>query len=557
MTNTDILSDINKSDDKWVSTETGSHLLLDGDGMVIGGAGGKLNGKSKKTETKTNRSGWSKNSYGVEVNNTDGHKQTLVKSLEGIKTGEKVSIKHSDGREIKGTLEGYDKTDQNDGSRNIKIKLDDGRIKGFASFVVEGVNKDDSSEKADSYADEIPSNNPNRPIDAEAIESTDDLAIAEKMATGEITGIIATDKCLLVPMRITGTGITERDNNGTKYNIDRPAETFLTDRFLQQCAGLPVAFLHPSDGNGGYTSVNYDNWKDYIVGSIFYPFIKETEVWGVAKIFDLSMLDAFNEGILSTSPFVTSQNIADANGDLTERLEDINHVAIVKAGHWDTDAPAIIANNEIQFKEDLMAEDKKPVEDDTKVDAAGNMANIDPKAEVKPDAEPVAPVVAPVETPAEEKGESAELAALKAQVEKLAAVITTLVASDKAVHAEIPEEAEDEDSDKKAEMVNAISEMADSAHSGVKVIKPVDSKNLSSADYVRRTIKFNKELIDPKYHFLADKVDSALVSIAQDAIANLKSNVEKKSAELYSSASKNKAGTYTPTRNGMEVDRNF
>jgi hypothetical protein len=204
-----------------------------------------------------------------------------------------------------------------------------------------------------------------------------------------------------------------------------------------------------------------------------------------------------------------------------------------------------------------MVEDKKPADDD-KVDAAGNMATVEPKPEAKPDAEPVAPV-APVvaETPAEEKGESAELAALKAQVEKLAAVITTLVASDKAVHAELPEEAEDEDSDKKAEMVNAISEMADSAHSGVKVIKPVDSKNLSSSDYVRRTIKFNKELIDPKYHFLADKVDASNLSIAHDAIGNMKVNVEKKSAELYSSASKNKSGTYIPTRNGMEVDANF
>ena len=89
----------------------------------------------------------------------------------------------------------------------------------------------------------------------EPFSGLDDLAIAEKMASGEIDQIVSTDKCLLVPMRITGTGITERtmkDTNGItiKYPIDRPADVFLSDRFLQMCNGLPVCFYHPQDGEG-------------------------------------------------------------------------------------------------------------------------------------------------------------------------------------------------------------------------------------------------------------------------------------------------------------------
>ena len=90
---------------------------------------------------------------------------------------------------------------------------------------------------------------------AEELPKLDDLAIAEKMASGEIAQIVATDKCLLVPMRITGTGLTERtmkDANGVtiKYPCDRPAGVFLSDRFLQMSNGLPVCFYHPQDGEG-------------------------------------------------------------------------------------------------------------------------------------------------------------------------------------------------------------------------------------------------------------------------------------------------------------------
>ena len=41
-----IACDASKDDDKWITTETGSHILVGKDGTIKAGAGGKFNGKS-------------------------------------------------------------------------------------------------------------------------------------------------------------------------------------------------------------------------------------------------------------------------------------------------------------------------------------------------------------------------------------------------------------------------------------------------------------------------------------------------------------------------------
>lgn len=381
-----------------------------------------------------------------------------------------------------------------------------------------------------------------------AVETiSDDLSIAEKMAAGEIDQIVATDKCLLVPMRITGTGITERtmkDANGItiKYPIDRPADVFLSDRFLQMCNGLPVCFYHPQDGEG-FTSLNFDNWKEHVVGTIFYPYIKGTEVWGVAKVFDLSMLDAFRDGIASTSPFVTSQNEI-GDGVYVEKLEDINHVAIVPAGHWDTDQPAITANKEIQMKEDLMADKENPVaEADKKADA--DVTQVNPAETVKkPDAE--APqALAGDDQPAEDARFGKLEAAVASLTEGMAAIkgsLDALVASDKEVHENIDADpVVGEDEEKKAGVVNALTEMADAAHAEVKIVKPVPVNGESVPEFKRRILAHNVALVDPAFAGLVKvKADSAIEPLLDKGIESIGVNAKKKSDELYKAASSTK-----------------
>lgn len=194
----------------------------------------------------------------------------------------------------------------------------------------------------------------------------DDLEIAEKLKRGEVTGPVVTPNCILINLRITGTGETPRQYKGKEYIFNRPTGIFLTDKFLKMCNGLPVIFIHPADGE-----LDYQNWKEHIVGMIFLPYIKGSEVWGVAKIFDLTILEKINSGFASTSPFVTSQNIERADGKIDEKLEDINHVAIVEAGHWDQVQKELpIANGDIIFKEESsMSKEELVKKDPNKVDS--------------------------------------------------------------------------------------------------------------------------------------------------------------------------------------------
>lgn len=60
----------------WISTETGSHLLLDGEGNVVGGAGGKL--KDKKFVKVTRKS------KDVTDKNTGGKKDFSYKNIEKL-----------------------------------------------------------------------------------------------------------------------------------------------------------------------------------------------------------------------------------------------------------------------------------------------------------------------------------------------------------------------------------------------------------------------------------------------------------------------------------------
>jgi uncharacterized protein YoaH (UPF0181 family) len=458
-------------------------------------------------------------------------------------------------------------TSQETISENIREMMASGRPQGQAvAASLEEARKSDTEYMAPSPA--IADGTSQTHIEGQvAPVNLDDLAIADRMASGELDTIVATDKCLLVPMRITGTGITERvkrDENGmpVKYQIERDAESFLSDTFLRHCAGLPVAYLHPSDPDGnGFTSLNYDNWREYIVGFIFQPYIKGSEVWGVAKIFDLSMLDAFKSGILSTSPYVTSENIPDIeSGVYREKFGDINHVAIVPAGHWDTDEAAITANKEIQFKEDLM--DGDPKETDPKVDA--NLSQIAPAAPEteKKDADPAVPAVEENQAAEDKRFGVLESAvqALAQGMTEIKATLEALVASDKEVHKEVegdgPVMGEEEEA--KAETVKALTEMADSAHAEVKIVRPVPQNGESNGEYVRRVLSLNSALLDEKYRGLAkQKIDAANIGLAMDAFANIGVNAKRKSDELYQDAARNKKGGYIPAGVGRMVDTTF
>jgi colicin import membrane protein len=513
---------------------------------------------------------------------------------------------------------------------------------------------------------------------AEEIKTTtaDEIEIINKMITGEIIGPVITATHFLMNIRITGTGETIREYDGRQYVFNRPAGVFLSDKFLQMCNGLPVAWLHPSDRG----EVRYSNFKEYIIGTIVKPYVKGIEVWGIAKIFDLTKLDEIYNGVESTSPYVTSKNVGLPDGRVEEELQSINHVAIVPSGHWDQVATEeAIKKGEIIFKKTDALEKETPEEktdydwsqndvnmlakkslselrkrqeiifaqqkeayrqgnekaavelrkheeavrqavslrefgdakkdeisrivdnsdakelqltnkpdktftggnnmaEEKKVDA--NLTQIDPNK--KPDVAPVLPPEkkddkkpddcsdaakkkadedAAAKKKADEDAEAqkkkdAEESGLEARLSKVEELLKKIVTVEKK-EAEVGKEHETltADDDEKEQIINAVSELADQAHSTIVIKRPAPKKFESKFDYISRTLNLNKEFVQPKYHDLLSKLDAGSFALAKDAFAAMKEDVLTKTRELNKAAKGAVVKIQTP--DGATTDVNY
>lgn len=139
--------------------------------------------------------------------------------------------------------------------------------------------------------------------------------------------------------------------------------------------GLPILKNHPDNNE----MLSYHNLQDNpIIGSIVRAFQQNNEIWGIAKIYDLSLLDALKI-LSSTSPAIVSQWTFEKNDDIITAKESpiyLNHLAFVASGFWDKDKNnpnGYVADSYKINKESNMAE-KDP-----------NMAEEDPNvAENKP-----------------------------------------------------------------------------------------------------------------------------------------------------------------------------
>lgn len=187
----------------------------------------------------------------------------------------------------------------------------------------------------------------------------DELAVAHAIRDGELPSPQRYENFWLFNLRVTGTGAAYRDKN-EEFTYRRP-ETYLNERFVERCAGLPVIMMHP-EKKPMLDGVEYAKRN---VGSIFVPYIRDDEVWCVAKIYDDAAATLMSERQLSTSPAVffrhpeVNEKI-DVNGDevLVEGQPSLlDHLAICEQGVWDKGGEPLGVSLELQEK--VMAETKK------------------------------------------------------------------------------------------------------------------------------------------------------------------------------------------------------
>src|SRR5271157_2018957 len=161
--------------------------------------------------------------------------------------------------------------------------------------------------------------------------------IGKMIVAGEISSPQRFENVTMFDLRLTGTGVAYR--TGLDEHVYRPPEIYLTPEFLERCNGLPVIWLHPPKG-----SLDSKEFAKRIIGSITCPYIKNDEVWGIAKVWDDVAAREMEEKQLSTSPAVVFKP---TDGNKTIDLDDgstlliegkpslLDHVAICEEGVWD------------------------------------------------------------------------------------------------------------------------------------------------------------------------------------------------------------------------------
>src|SRR5271156_114518 len=125
----------------------------------------------------------------------------------------------------------------------------------------------------------------------------DELGIAKAIRDGELTSPQKYVNVWLFDIRITGTGQAFR----AQYNehVWRSPEDYLNDDFLERCQGLPVVWVHPETA-----VLNSEEYGKRVIGAVMIPYIKDSEVWGIAKIHDDAAAETMANRDTSTSPGV-------------------------------------------------------------------------------------------------------------------------------------------------------------------------------------------------------------------------------------------------------------
>src|SRR5487761_1073104 len=108
----------------------------------------------------------------------------------------------------------------------------------------------------------------------------DELGVARAIIAGELASPQKYGNFWLFAVRVTGTGAAYR--SGLDEYVWRSPEDYLNEDFIARCGGLPVIFEHPEKRR----ALDSREFADRIVGSIMLAYIRDDEVWGIARIYD-------------------------------------------------------------------------------------------------------------------------------------------------------------------------------------------------------------------------------------------------------------------------------
>lgn len=194
-----------------------------------------------------------------------------------------------------------------------------------------------------------------------------ELDIARAIRDGELVSPQKYENVWLFALRITGTGAAYR--GALNEFVMRDKAYYLNDEFLARCNGLAVIWEHPKT-----VTLTSKEFNDRNIGAIMLPYIKDDDVWGIAKIYDAGSAKEMEDGQLSTSPCVkfdeNSGNVKRTLPDGSTLLHEgdpklLDHLAVCTLGVWDKYGPPTGVLNEtlrILERADSMSTPQSPEE---------------------------------------------------------------------------------------------------------------------------------------------------------------------------------------------------
>lgn len=444
------------------------------------------------------------------------------------------------------------------------------------------------------------------------MQITDEQLIQEYLEKKR-SGITINKECFFMPVRITGMDKTTRidkkatteaiktkypdaiegsweellkwaeDNNKDlsdlfqEHIVDRPKEEFAK---LDLYNGLPILKEHPENRE----MLNYTNLKSNpIIGSIVKPYFEGEEIWGIAKIYDLSLLDDL-EKLQSTSPAVVSildypDEKDEKNSIIQEYPVHFNHLAFVKKGHWDQVSNKAYDANDITLnidKEDTVVEEKveekvKALEENEKAEGekfeelANEHKNLDAKENpILDEGDDQTMMTEKIEekikdSEEEIKDSEEEIKDSEEEIEDSEEEIEDSEEEIEDSEEEIKDEAENNLDEERAALIAHFRDAKERSHPALGVRMPYISKRENPSAVISKILKLNTHLFNPKFDVAIDsKFDKAKYELQIDAFNDLLENIEIETANEYKKAGKARNSGFVPTANQrIQVDKNF
>lgn len=424
------------------------------------------------------------------------------------------------------------------------------------------------------------------------LQKLQDYSFALSAATNML-GIVNIKTALKTIVKEKGRDTAERLYMECAQRVDRDNVAFSD---LQLYNGLPILKNHPDNND----MLSYHNLQDNpIIGTIVRAFKQNNEIWGIAKIYDITLLKAL-EILQSTSPAVVSHWTFEKNDDIItakESLVFLNHLAFVASGFWDRDKQnpnGYLADSYKLNRETIMAE-KDPNANaattqtsdsgDSKAKESDTAAQVAPAATAKTadndDKTASTPSPAPDTSTAKtaDNDDNGTRETIRKEIEaELRKELESQIRGE--VEAEYRKKAEAEIREKELEeekkalldsaqetvldkerwaLIARFRDIVDTAPESVGAKMPyLGNERLNPSATISKILAVNEGLYSPKY---AKAIDSAYsegtYALQKDAFENLIQTIQQKTADAYKEA-KVKSYGFRPTSNpNVFIDANF